>query len=188
MATLGRGLHGPRRGKLLTSRSPRKISSSRTNVSQWRSSDRLSLCKELVRCGAETPATAFGRDKDGVTDATKVAPIFMGMSVDALTDHVTAKKAAFKAGGGNRRAPEHRTLPALAEEIPVNVEGKVVMLNAHDQKFCKDNNVSHIARARVSSTCSAEGQIKRTIHNTENKTMNQKLETNPPSDTFHNRS
>ncbi len=114
------------------------------------SSDRLSLCKDARSgCGAETPATAFGRDKDGVTDATKVAPIFMGMSVDALRDHVTAKKAAFKAGGGNRRAPEHPNTPALAEEIPVNVEGKVVMLNAHDQKFCKDNNVSHIARARA---------------------------------------
>jgi hypothetical protein len=112
------------------------------------SSDRLSLVKRLVLCGAETPSTAYAKDKDGVTDATKPAAIFTRMTVAELRDHVTAKEAAHKAGGGaGGGTPQTPQPPPTAGDITVQVKGKAVTLTAHDQKFCKENNVTHEARA-----------------------------------------
>lgn len=113
------------------------------------SSDRLTLVKELVKIGAETPATAYAKDKDGVTDATKVAPLFTRMSIAELREHVAAKKASHAAGNGGGGAPEAPKTSPAAGELAVHVDGKVVQLTTHDQKFCKDNNITHEARARA---------------------------------------
>ncbi len=112
-------------------------------------SDRLTLCKELVACGAETPSTAYGKDKDGVTDATKPSAFFSRMTIAELREHVAAKKAALKAGGGNGGPPAPPAAPPVAGELVVHVDGKPVTLTAHDQKFCKDTNTTHEARARA---------------------------------------
>lgn len=111
--------------------------------------DRLTLVRELVACGAETPATAFAKDKDGMPETTKPAAMFARMSVAELREHVTAKKAALKVGGGNGGAPAAPEAPPVAGELAVHIDGKVVKLDAHDQKFCKDHNITHEARARA---------------------------------------
>lgn len=111
--------------------------------------DRLTLVRELVACGAETPATAYDVDKDGVTDATKVAPMFARMTIAELKDRVEKKKAALKSGGGGKSEITPPATPPAAGDITVNVDGKPVTLNAHDQKFCKDHNMTHESRARA---------------------------------------
>jgi len=110
--------------------------------------DRLTLVRELVACGAETPATAWAKDKDGIPDATKPAPMFARMSVSELRDHVAAKKAAKGASGGSGGHEPPKSPPATGE-LAIVVDGQSVTLNAHDQKFCKDNNITHEARARA---------------------------------------
>jgi hypothetical protein len=121
-----------------------------TERSALEMSDRLTLVKELVTIGAETPATAYGKDGEGVTDATKPSAFFTRMTLAELREHVAAKKAAAKAGNGGTRPPETPRPPvSAAGDVTVHVDGKAVTLSAHDQKFCKDNGVTHEARARA---------------------------------------
>lgn len=110
-------------------------------------SDRLSLVKRLVACGAETPATAYDVDKDGVTDATKPAPLFTRMTVAELLAHVTKKEAAHKAGAGTGGTPTAPRAPANGGERVVEVGGQSVTLTAHDLKFCEDNKIPLEKRA-----------------------------------------
>jgi hypothetical protein len=74
--------------------------------------------------------------------------MFARMTVAELRDHVAAKKAALKGGNGGT-PPAPPTAPPVAGEISVTVDGKTVKLDAHDQKFCKDHNITHEARARA---------------------------------------
>lgn len=120
-----------------------------TQRAQLESSDRLTLVKQLVSCGAETPATAYAKDKDGVPEATRPSAFFSRMTITELTEHVTAKKVALKAGGGNGAPLTPPATPPAAGDITVTVDDKPVTLNAHDQKFCKTHNITHETRARA---------------------------------------
>jgi phage I-like protein len=99
--------------------------------------ERRRLVGELVKLGAEIPATAWADD-----DATKPAEPWASMPIATLRDRV-AKLTKAKGGGAGARTTSTGAPPrATADEEggeAVIVRGETVQLSAHEVAACKDS-------------------------------------------------
>lgn len=115
-----------------------------TERTQLEASDRRALVGELVKLGAESPASAWKKGADGLPDGKTPAPMFARLTLDELRVHVEAKRAHAKAGVGGLGG-QLLTPPASGESEEggkdVVVGTTLVKLSAREVKLCTERKI-----------------------------------------------
>ena len=96
---------------------------------------RRALVAEMVKCGAETPATAWEGDADGAPDGKTPAEPWASMAIDKLEARVEKLRAA----GAKPHALKAGTAGGVTA---VKVGGETVQLSERELRICKETGVS----------------------------------------------